>query len=121
MNYLVLLLQAHPRDDSASRENRDLISSNFNESQYDPLVILDIRGDVSQIEVTVGAGVVVVARAHAVAAVPEEPTPPAVDFGRRLLARFLLSVSHTVLVLDVLVAPIAVFVLKEDSCLYSFR
>ena len=95
---------------------REAIKAIGGKERCDSLVIVNVGGDISQIEVTIRAGVVIVAEAHAVAAVPEQPTPPAVDFGRAALARTFLSVPHSILVLDVLVAArVALVLFKRNN------
>ena len=85
------------------------------------LVVFDVGGDVSQTEVAIRSGVVIVAVAHAVAAVPEQPSPPTVHFGRWLLARVFLTEYLAVLVLYVLVPSIAAFVLRLQRKETSYK
>lgn len=76
------------------------------------LIIRDIGRDGSEAEVSVGAGIVVVTIAEAVAAMPEQPSPPAIDFRRAFSASVFVAIHHAVLVLDIFVSPAAVSPLR---------
>lgn len=73
----------------------------------DSLVGCDVRCGVSQTEIPIGLGACLVAHAHTVAAMPEQPTPPRVHLGRSPTAASLLAQHPSVLVLDVLVSTCA--------------
>lgn len=55
----------------------------------------------------------VVAVAHAVAAMPEQPTPPAVYLGGAAFTDALPTISQAVFILYVLVAPVAASILNS--------
>ena len=82
-------------------------------------IFLDVRSRFSQTEITIGAGVVIVAIAHAITAMPEEPTPPAVDLCRRSATSSLATKYATVLVFDVLVTTRALLFLENRKIDYS--
>lgn len=122
VNDLVLLLHLDSGDDPkhkgilAIATNRAIavLSVASLLSTADSLVVVDVGGDVAQIEIAIRAGIVIVAVAEAIAAVPEQPAPPAVDFGGASAASaLLLAEGLSVLVLDVLVAAGATSVLQS--------
>lgn len=75
----------------------------------------DIGHHGSETEVTVRTRVVIVAIAEAVAAMPKEPSPPAVDFSCTPMTRAFVPVHEAVFVLDVLVSSVAVPILNVND------
>lgn len=71
------------------------------------LVIRDIGYHGSETDVPIGTRIVIVAVAKAVAAMPEKPSPPTVDFGRLSATCVFLSINKTILVLNIFVSSVA--------------
>lgn len=54
----------------------------------------------------------IVAIAKAITAMPEKPSPPAIDFGRTSATCIFVSVNETILIFNIFVPSIAIFILN---------
>lgn len=82
------------------------------------LVIGYVGCDASHVEVSVGKLALLIAQTEAVAAVPEQPPPPAVHLHSALGAALLAAEQPTIFVFDVLITTAAKGILKYQH--YNF-
>lgn len=79
------------------------------------LVLLNVRSGFLQTEIAIGVEALLIAHTEAIAAVPEQVSPPRVNFSGSPGTRRLLSQSTAVLILDELVAPLRRRFLEEED------